>query len=475
MRTRTYIAILFLFWTCRVDAFRVALPLSSAGPRSQRTTQSPTSLYLFPFFRDSRKDEEYAIPIEGNDIPMECDPNLLFESRQSEPMDTESILNVLIPTLTPLIAFLSYEDVAETFAWSIDVLGPGNWVAVDGGEYQARIIAPAINGVVVPAVSILFATLASMTISSLRDRQLQIRLAINMEAGELRALECLLDCFPSGMIKDRAREYLMQYTSRVIAESSHTHGSGEAATNPRRGMDSELNAFVSVLLKQNGNEKDAVPSLIVSEVLSSVSKLREQRKKRITALQSTFPPLHYLILVVLAFSQCTAFMIETSSKSQIFLNALQLKILWSMLTSTFAFCFAVFSDLRTPFCGSYQILAVVDQLYLIRLTLQASVQMDQIVKDREKKGEIEKEYTQNEWDSDEELRQKEIEEKEVELKRSSGAARVGASRQEELQELWGVNGSDHVEAAKLKEEPGLRGGNAAAAVDTANGEKSERR
>jgi hypothetical protein len=57
----------------------------------------------------------------------------------------------------------------------------------------------------------------------------------------------------------------------------------------------------------------------------------------------------------------------------IFLNAVQLKILWSMLTFTFTACFTVFYDLRSPFGGSYQISASVDQLYPIRATLKDAV------------------------------------------------------------------------------------------------------
>jgi hypothetical protein len=57
----------------------------------------------------------------------------------------------------------------------------------------------------------------------------------------------------------------------------------------------------------------------------------------------------------------------------IFLNAVQLKILWSMLTFTFTACFTVFYDLRSPFGGSYQISASVDQLYPIRASLKEAV------------------------------------------------------------------------------------------------------
>jgi Protein of unknown function (DUF4239) len=117
---------------------------------------------------------------------------------------------------------------------------------------------------------------------------------------------------------------------------------------------------------------NVIPSHVADELYSSVTRLREQRVHRITALQSIYPPLHYAILVVLAFAECIAYLIETDQELLVFLNAVQLKLLWSMLVGTFVACFAVVLDLRTPFTGTYQISASVDQLHTIKLTLQAS-------------------------------------------------------------------------------------------------------
>jgi len=68
----------------------------------------------------------------------------------------------------------------------------------------------------------------------------------------------------------------------------------------------------------------------------------------------------------------------------VFLNAVQLKILWSMLVGTFVACFTVFYDLRSPFSGSYQISASVDQLYTVRLALQASAKQATVSSDEAK-------------------------------------------------------------------------------------------
>lgn len=311
-----------------------------------------------------------------------------ISSENDTQLDLRSTLNVVLPFLFPFIAFETYDEVAGAWEFCVESLFTKSWVTVDGGAYQARIIAPAVNGVVVPAMAVLFATLTSTTISSLRDRQHKVHRSINMEAGELRALECVLEEFPTGNLKRRARNYLVQYTSRLISESSPRDSFDHDFTNPRRNMDSELNGLIS-LLNRHVREQDqqqtteTIPSYILSEVYSSVTKLRDHRHERITALQSYFPPLHYAVLGVLALSECVAFLMETNQEILVFLNAFQLRILWSMLTSTFVACFALFSDLNSPFLGSYSIASNAEQLRTIRMTLNASAQQEERETDKQ--------------------------------------------------------------------------------------------
>lgn len=317
-------------------------------------------------------------------IPLEitCDPDNMHPDCLSDidvpgymGYDRERFLNLFIPAISPLVAFLTFDFIAETYSTLIELLDTTkNWVAVDGGAFQARIMTPAINGLVVPATSLLFATLISTTITTLRQRQVDVRNAINMEAGELRALECYVDSYTSpSHEQDLSRDYLIQYTSRLLAECHPRMGSGEDVINPRRGMDSELNGLTRLINKGYGTS--VIPNHIADECYVCIARLREQRTKRISALQSVYPFLHYVILVVLAIAECIAFLMETDQDVLVFLNSIQIKILWSMLVGTFVTCFTVVSDLRAPFSGSYQISASVGQLHTIKLTLQASKQI----------------------------------------------------------------------------------------------------
>lgn len=300
---------------------------------------------------------------------LESQPITIGNQQQPNPL-----LNpvLAIPILTPILAYLTYDDVARVFSAVFDVLAlERKWVPVDGGAYQAKIIAPAINGIVVPAISILFATLTSNTVSTLRQRQIDIHTYLNSEAGDLRLLALLLDVFPEGEQKSKCRQYLDQYTCRLIAESEDSQISKVMFGS----TDSEMNGFVAILnelIVGCDDGESSPPGSILSESFGAVVRLNTIRSSRITALQSTFPVLHYGILTLLAASICLAFLLETNQELLIFLNAIQLRILWTMLIGAISALGVVCWDLSFPFTGSYVISNAVDQLKTIRDTLRAA-------------------------------------------------------------------------------------------------------
>eukprot|EP00522_Entomoneis_paludosa_P008695 CAMPEP_0172443832 /NCGR_PEP_ID=MMETSP1065-20121228/4024_1 /TAXON_ID=265537 /ORGANISM="Amphiprora paludosa, Strain CCMP125" /LENGTH=437 /DNA_ID=CAMNT_0013194179 /DNA_START=389 /DNA_END=1702 /DNA_ORIENTATION=- len=329
------------------------------------------------------------------------DPYFLFSEeyyQRRSGIDTETVVEYLIPIVAPVIAFLSYDLVAGSFSSLLTVVANNNWVAVDGGSFQAKIITPTINGVVLPAISVLFATLTSTTIRTLRDRQLDIRASINEEAGELRAMEYLLAAYPDAAMQALCRQYLLQYTSRIIAESQPDWRhpmQAEKLPSTQGGMDSELNG---VLKSLTGAEMQV---LLQDQSFQSVTRLRQARQRRLTALQSTYPPLHYGILAVLASGTCTGFLMEADQELLFFMNAVQLKVLWSMLVGTFVACFAVFYDLLNPFTGCYQVTAAVDQLYTVRQGLKASTQLSLLDYGKAEECKIAEENGSNDDDDDE--------------------------------------------------------------------------
>jgi hypothetical protein len=195
-----------------------------------------------------------------------------------------------------------------------------------------------------------------------------------MEAGQLRILQSHLDVIPILDKQQTCWRYLAQYTSRLIAESQPTI----QISTLNGSLDTELNGVMRVLnqlavLVEEENNKFKISPLVIDKAYGACSKLFEQRAKRITALRSAFPALHFVIVATLAISICVAFLLESNQDLLMFLNAIQLRILWTMLVGTFSALAIVCYDLGNPFRGSYQISKSVDQLYTIRLALQATL------------------------------------------------------------------------------------------------------
>lgn len=278
----------------------------------------------------------------------------------------------VIPLLAPIVAFLTYGAVAKLYTAVLDyIYSYRAFTSVDGGAYEIQIITPAVNGIVLPTMTILFATLTSNTVADLRQRQLDIRTCLNTEAGELRILSSLVDVYENKEMAGICRMYLKQYTSRLIAESQP--GMDVNQFESRGSMDSEMNGFVYQLnlALSRENESRMSPELF-TESYGAVVRLNSERATRISALQSTYPVLHYAILGLLASSIGILFLLETNQAIILFLNALQIRVLWTMLIGTFASLAVVLYDLANPFRGSYQIGQTTSQLFQIRDTLVIS-------------------------------------------------------------------------------------------------------
>jgi len=277
-----------------------------------------------------------------------------------------------IPFLFPILAFFSYDEVVRIFDIVVEFLSSNTWQSVDGRTFQIQTLTPAINGIVVPTASILFATLSGTTITTLRQRQLDIRTCLNMEANEIRTLQSLVESYPESIDKesdyqDICRTYLIQYTARLISECQP-----EVVLSSlefKGSMDSEMNGFLTQLNKISSmppaTSVSYMPSYpppevapnptILSESYGAISRLNSYRSTRISALQSTFPMLHFAIVFALGGSICLAFLMETNQEILLFLNKFQLRTLWTILIGTLAALGVVCYDLSEPFRGSYQV------------------------------------------------------------------------------------------------------------------------
>lgn len=359
---------------------------SSYFPASSESSESLVKINLFRTSKGGSSSSPtvtsgngYSNVIQGaagwksfNNGTMIIDETVTAKKERLKPkLDAETIFEFLVPFLAPLMAYMSYEFVATGYSDFVNTFSNTNWIAVDGGALQAKIIAPAINGLVAPAIAILYATLTSTTISTLRQRQVEIRRCINMEAGELRNLGHLVYSYPAGKVRSMCRAYLAQYAKRIIRECqppATLFAASDTVIDPGHGMDTELNGF---LIQMHEGYGSSIPTFLGDESFAAIARLRSYRLDRITALQCTYPVLHYILLALLAMAECVIFLMETNQDVLFFLNAFQLKLLWSILVGTFTVCFTIFYDFQSPFAGSYQISASVEQLHFIRKNLES--------------------------------------------------------------------------------------------------------
>jgi Protein of unknown function (DUF4239) len=204
-------------WTQRNSAVRripTTIPTISTTDSSSSRSNGSALWALRKMGSDNENRDGLAasyIPLDDLlDQPITCDPDFgcVLDDDDGVAYRMEAPFVVGVPAIAPIVAFLTFDYCAKAYRALTEFLSSNKWVAVDGGAYQAKMITPAINGLVVPAIALLFATLTSTTITTLRQRQVDVRRAINMEAGELRAIECLLDAIEAGPVQDQCRDYV---------------------------------------------------------------------------------------------------------------------------------------------------------------------------------------------------------------------------------------------------------------------------
>lgn len=79
------------------------------------------------------------------------------------------------------------------------------------------------------------------------------------------------------------------------------------------------------------------------------------RQNRVTALQETFPPLHYGTITALSIAILFVFLIETDRPLILFLDSFQLRLIWGLLVGTITAIYAIGIDLNYPFVGTYTV------------------------------------------------------------------------------------------------------------------------
>ena len=100
---------------------------------------------------------------------------------------------------------------------------------------------------------------------------------------------------------------------------------------------------------------------------------RQSRSNRVAILATAYPPIHFVVLSALASSIVLAFLLETDQEVLRFLDALQLRLLFTILIGVFSALAALVVDLADPFRGAYRITPTVAQLFPLRAAFDYDV------------------------------------------------------------------------------------------------------
>lgn len=261
----------------------------------------------------------------------------------------------LSPPIACIVAFNGYSVTSKIFHETVQFVSNNNWIPVDGGTLLASIITPAVNGPVMTSLSILFGSLSAITISSLYERQNQIRRSLVSEVEEIRNLAVMVQSFPDAS-RDKANIYLTQIVERVVDDVSLGKVSKSSIRN--RNMDRMLHLLNELSSKALTQPEAAISDNILGGCYSGISKMTTHRSNMISALQATFPPLHYVTLAALGSAICFVFLVETDRDVLFFLAAFQLKTLWALMIGIFSLLAVVIYDLNEPFHGTYKIIDI---------------------------------------------------------------------------------------------------------------------
>ena len=287
------------------------------------------------------------------------------------------------PFVVPLTAALSYEKVARFTRLALDHFGQrNNWVAVDGNSFEIAILAPVINGIVMPSVSIALGTLVATTVSTLRQRQVDVRDLLNSELQSLEQLRAAIanlkdtdfdlhdddfvpidrispgyvDAAPTWTLTNLVRDYV----SRLISEAKPDFMPQKA-----RVADTELGRLSLLLYKMSDDAKTrAVTAAAAARI--GVSTLADLRSERLAKLAATYPSLHYMVLALCGLSIISAFLLESDQEILRFLDAIQLRILFTMLVGAFAGLSTLLLDLADLHRGTLRITPIAVQFFLLR-------------------------------------------------------------------------------------------------------------
>jgi hypothetical protein len=259
------------------------------------------------------------------------------------------------PMWVAILSFAGFPLVADIFHELVQWGSAGTWYRKTEEQItlQANVVTQVVNGPVITSISVLFATLVSLTISNLYSRQLDIR---NLSTRSSKAAFTNAGKTPAATAP--AKEY-PRHLDNLLRESRGDLTTFDGDDNPHIFIESTLPALLSwshLAISKLSTEASRDSQYVLMQIQDMTYSLLQERARRWLALEAMhFPAVHYLTLSLLALSIGISFLVATDQAGFIFLYGLPVKILWSVLAGSLAALGVLCYDLSRPFNGAYHV------------------------------------------------------------------------------------------------------------------------
>ena len=106
---------------------------------------------------------------------------------------------------------------------------------------------------------------------------------------------------------------------------------------------------------------------------SLISQLLMVRSERLALLLTAFPTTHWLTIGLAGVSILVAFLVESDSQALLFLDKLQLRIMFALLVGSLSGIGLILRDLNDPFRGPFRITPSMTHLRTVRRMIDESL------------------------------------------------------------------------------------------------------
>ena len=267
-----------------------------------------------------------------------------------------------------LSSYLTFPAVSRNFDRLVKWVSEDSWLPDTPEKLSllSNVVTQVVNGPVVTSISVLFATLMSVTISTLHSRQQDVQVSLINEIEALRNLQTLVSSplyyrYLTEEEKLTMAERMEVLRNVVTEESVSEHSRPQKHLNPHEYIELQsdylLVACDQIELHWLANPKRREnPNPLLTKIRELVQYVRTERKNRWIAVTSMhFPIAHYLTLGLLVVSILIAFLVATDEADFLFLQGLQVRVLWSVLVTCFSSLAVVCADLADAYSGAYAV------------------------------------------------------------------------------------------------------------------------